>query len=380
MKYPASLLPLILALGCSSDPEAGTAPEQQTIPVVEIQTGRQITFQEYPASITGLSTVEIRPQVSGILEHVYVDEGAKVEKGQLLFKIDAKPYIEQLNQAKASLQAAEANAEHTQLEVEKMSRLTENKLLADFQLKTAVAAHKVALANLEQAKADLATAQINLDYTTIKAPVSGYIGRLFKKHGSLVGPTDAEALTQLSDVHELHVYFALAERDFVAFRNRFEGNSLEDKLSHVPPVSLVLSDNSEYPDMGKIDMVDGQFDRNTGAITLRATFPNEHGLLRAGNTGKIRISMHHDSALLVPQSATVELQDKIFVYAVDDSNKVVKQPIAVIGKSGPNYLINDGLAAGDRIVSKGMDYLQEGQTIVPQEVTADSIRRTALKN
>ncbi|MBK1440023.1 efflux RND transporter periplasmic adaptor subunit [Parapedobacter sp. ISTM3] len=378
MKHSITLISLLVALGCDGDRQSGPESTLQAVPVVEIKTGQQVTFQEYPASITGLSTVEIRPQVSGILERVYVDEGAKVEKGQLLFKIDAKPYIEQVNQAKASLQAAEANVEHTQLEVEKMSRLTENKLLADFQLKTAIAAHKVALANLEQAKADLATAQINLDYTTIKAPISGYIGRLFKKHGSLVAPTDAEALTQLSDVHELHVYFSLAERDFASFRNRFEGLSLEDKLSNVPPVSLVLSDNSIYPHVGKIDMVDGQFDRNTGAITLRATFPNEHGLLRSGNTGKIRLSMLHDNALIVPQSATVELQDKIFVYAVDDSNKVVKRPIAVAGKTGPNYLVSAGLAAGDRIVSKGMDYLQEGQTILPQNASADSVKRTAL--
>ncbi|WP_257668857.1 efflux RND transporter periplasmic adaptor subunit [Parapedobacter tibetensis] len=378
MKQLLLLLPLFI-YGCSHDQHsADTGPTAQTLPVVEITAGQQTTFQEYPAAITGLDNVEIRPQVDGILDRVFIDEGAKVVKGQALFKINDRPFREQLNLAKAGLQAAEAAVENTQLEVEKMTRLSENKVFSDFQLKTATAAHKVALANLEQAKANLANAQINLDYTVVKAPINGYIGRLLKKQGSLVSPADPDPLTQLSDVHELHVYFSLGESDFATFRSKYEGNTLEDKLQHIPPVELLLSDNSVYGSLGKIDMVDGQFDKNTGAITLRATFPNEHGLLRSGNTGKIRLSMQHQDALLVPQSATIELQDKIFVYALDDSNKVAKQPITVIGKSGPNYLVKDGLVAGDRIVSKGMDHLQEGELIIPEKTVKDSINRTAL--
>lgn len=381
MKTHTSWLALLLAafaLSCTTLPGADNSSAPQAVPVVTLKASTETTYQEYPAAITGLSTVEIRPQVAGILERVYVDEGTFVREGQPLFKIDDRPFTEQLNQANANLQAAEAAVESAKLEVEKMSRLTEQKMLSDFQLKTAQAAHKAALAQLEQAKAQVASARINVGYTTIKAPVSGYIGRLLRKQGSLVSPTDPDALTQLSDVRQLHVYFSLAERDFIRFRDQYTGNSLEEKLANVPPVHLILPDNSVYQSPGKIDMVDGQFDPNTGAITLRATFPNENGLLRAGNTGKIRLGLKHREAILVPQSATVELQDKIFVYALDDSNKVAKQPISIIAKSGPNYLIRHGLRSGDRIVVKGMDYLQDGQVINPQPLSADSIKRIAF--
>lgn len=137
----------------------------------------------------------------------------------------------------------------------------------------------------------------------------------------------------------------------------------------MPPVSLILADNNAYTQTGKIDMVDGQFDKNTGAITLRATFPNANGTLRSGNTGRIRLGIQHDDAILVPQSATIEMQDKVFVFTVDKQNKVTKAPITIIGKSGANYLIKDGVKSGDQIVLSGIDKLQEGQAIQPEKTT-----------
>jgi len=183
----------------------------------------------------------------------------------------------------------------------------------------------------------------------------------------LVSPADPLALASLSDIHEVHVYFSLGETDFINFKEHYAGKTLEEKLKSLPPVSLVLADNSEHTQTGRIDMVDGQFDRNTGAITLRATFPNADGLIRSGNTGKVRLGLFHDASILVPQIATVEVQDKVFVYALIDSNKVTKRPIAIIGKSGADYLIKDGLKAGDRIVASGLDHLQEGMIIVPEK-------------
>jgi membrane fusion protein (multidrug efflux system) len=246
--------------------------------------------------------------------------------------------------------------------------------VSDYQLKTAVAASQIAKANIESAKANVATAKINLGYTTISAPVAGYIGRLLKKQGSLVSPQDAEALTQLSDVHNVHVYFSLGEKDFVGFKEEYAGQTLKDKLNHLPAVALLLADNSEYPLKGKIDMIDGQFDKTTGAITVRASFPNAQGLLRSGNTGKIRLSLNHNDALTVPESATVEMQDKVFVFALADSNKVKKVAITIDGKDGENYVIKDGLKAGDQIVLSGMDHLQEGAKIVPQKA-ADKVAK-----
>jgi membrane fusion protein (multidrug efflux system) len=272
-----------------------------------------------------------------------------------------------LNNALASQHAAEAAMANAQLEVDKLTPLVQNKVVSDYQLKTAKSAYDAAKANTEQAKANVATAQINLGYTLIKAPVSGYIGLLQKKQGSLVGPTDVAELTELSDVHNVHVYFSLGEKDFVTFKEQYPGQTLNDKLKNIPSVDLLLADNTTYATKGKIDMIDGQFDKTTGAITVRASFPNAQGLLRSGNTGKIRLSLQHNDALIVPVSATVEMQDKVFVFAVADSNKVKKQSLEIVGKSGDNYLVKSGVKVGDQIVLSGMDHLQEGMVISPQK-------------
>ena len=357
----------ILLYGCAQKQEAPTTPPPPTLPVVEITSGQATTYQEYPASIEGKVNVEIRPQVDGYLDKVFVDEGAYVKAGQPLFKINDNPYREQLNNAKANLSAAQASIINTQLEIDKLTPLVANKVISDFQLKAAKAANSVAIANAEQAKAVVGSAQINVGYTNIKAPVSGFIGRLPKKNGSLVSRADVEPLTQLSDVQEVHVYFSLGEADFIKFKAQYDGATLNDKLKKLEPISLLLADQTVYPKQGKVDMIDGQFDKNTGAITLRATFANAQGLLRSGNTGKVRLSLQHEAAVLVPQSATLELQDKVFVYAVAEGNKVKKLPITIIGKSGNNYLIKDGLKAGDKIVFAGLDILQEGTVITPEK-------------
>ena len=357
------LIAITLLYSCSSQPQTASAPPPPALPVASIITGTDTTYQEYPASIEGAVNVEIRPQVSGSLDKVFVDEGAFVSQGQPIFKINDLPYRAALNNALASQHAMEAAVANAQLEIDKLTPLVQNKVVSDYQLKTAKAAYDVA-------KANVSTAQINLGYTTIKAPVSGYIGRLLKKQGSLVAPADVDALTLLSDVHNVHVYFSLGEKDFVNFKEQYPGETLKDKLKQLPPVTLLLADDSEFGKQGSIDMIDGQFDKNTGAITLRATFANAQGLLRSGNTGRIRLSLQHKNALMVPQSATVEMQDKTFVFAVADSNKVKKLPITIIGKSGDNYLVKDGVKAGDLIVLSGIDHLQEGEVIVPQKTSA----------
>lgn len=372
------ILALVLS-SCADKSQAPAAPAPPLLPVLAITSENTTTDAEYPASIQGTVDVEIRPQVSGNLERVYVDEGAYVNKGQTLFKINERPFREQLNNALASLHAYEAALINANLEVDKLTPLVQNKVVSDYQLKTAKASQKIAAANIEQAKAMVGSAKINLGYTNVTAPVSGYIGRLPKKQGSLVSATDIEPLTNLSDVHEVYAYFSLGETDFINFKAQYAGNSLGDKLKKLPPVTLVLADNNAYPQTGKIDMVDGQFDKTTGAITLRATFPNTGGTLRSGNTGKIRLGLQHDDAVLVPQSATVEMQDKVFVFTVNKENKVAKMPITVIGKSGTNYLIKDGVKSGDQIVLSGIDKLQEGQVIQPEKSTPSKVAQIINK-
>ncbi|GGI25185.1 efflux RND transporter periplasmic adaptor subunit [Pedobacter mendelii] len=360
----------IILVSCKSSPDqSAAAPPPPVLPVSLVNESSETTFIEYPASIQGAVDIDVRPQVSGYLQSVLVDEGAYVSAGQTLFKINENPYREALNNAKASLHASEAAISNAQLEVDKLTPLVQNKVVSEFQLKTAKTAYKIAQANSEQAKASVASAQINLGYTSVKATVSGYIGRIPKKQGSLVSPTDQIPLTQLSDIHEVHVYFALAENDFNSFNANYPGKTPADRIKHLPAVELVLADNSIYPIKGKIDMIDGQFDKNTGAITLRASFPNTSGTLRSGNTGKLRLGLKHDDAILIPQSATVEMQDKVFVFALNKGNKVTKMPITIIGKSGNNYLVKDGVKSGDQIVLSGLDRLQEGQVITPEKST-----------
>ncbi|KQB37958.1 RND family efflux transporter, MFP subunit [Flavobacterium daejeonense] len=365
------ILSAIFFISCADKNAAPPPSAAPQLPVLSITKEDVTTETEYPASIQGAVDVEIRPQVSGNLERVLVDEGAYVNKGQVLFKINERPFREQLNNALANLHAAEAALINAQLEVDKLNPLVQNKVVSDYQLKTAKASQKIAVANIEQAKAMVASAKINLGYTNITAPVSGYIGRLPKKQGSLVSAADIEPLTKLSDVHEVFAYFSLGETDFIKFKTQYAGNTIGDKIKNLPPVTLILADNNAYGKTGKIDMVDGQFDKTTGAITLRATFPNANGTLRSGNTGKIRLGINHDNVILVPQSATVEMQDKVFVFTLNKENKVNKMPITIVGKSETNYLISEGIKYGDQIVLSGIDKLQEGQVIQPQKAAKE---------
>jgi membrane fusion protein (multidrug efflux system) len=368
MKRLAVFISLALLLGCSSPPPPPVG--LQALPVLEVGSGAVTTYRDYPASMDGIVDVEIRPQVSGILQRVYVDEGNYVHAGDALFKIDAAPYQEKLNNAVASLHAAEGSLANAQIEVDKLTPLVDNKIVADIQLKTAISSRDVAIANIEQAKAEIATAKINLGYTLIPAPVSGFIGRLPRKQGNLVTPGDVAAMTTLSDVHEIHAYFAMGEDDFIRFKNLYPGATLAEKIKQLPPVELILADDSAYPEKGKIELIDGQFDKNTGAITFRANFPNKNGLLRAGNTGKVRLGLDLANQVIVPQAATLELQEKTFVFLLGDSNRVSKQPIGIAGKSGTNYLVNEGLKPGDRIVFRGFEHLHEGDVIQPEKMKA----------
>lgn len=377
MKRLITVIVFIIATGlliysCAKS-NGAPAPAQQevAVPVLAINSGNAVTYSEYPVTVEGRTNVEIRPQVDGYLDKVFVDEGAYVSAGQPLFKINDHRYAEALNNAQGALNAAEAALINAKLEVEKMAPLVEGKVVAEYQLKSARASLKIAEANKKQAQAAVASARINLGYTLVKAPVAGYITRLPKKQGSLVSAADPMPLTELSDIAEVHAYFSLSESDFITFREKNAGKTLSDKISNLPPVTLVLPNGTAYEQTGRIDMVNGQFDKTTGAITLRASFPNAQGLLRSGNTGRVKLGITHGNTVTIPQAATLEVQDKIFVYTVDKANKVAKVPVTIFGKSGTHYLVKDGLKAGDRIVYKGFEGLQDGTVVKPEAVTAE---------
>lgn len=357
----------------STSGSEGMSFPPQSLPVITLQQHTATSFQEFNATVEGSKDIEIRPQVDGILEKIYVDEGAYVKKGQPLFYINSRIYQEQVNTAKANLSTAKANLAQAQINVSKLTPLVQNNVISEVQLKTAEAAYDAAAAGVSQAQAMVQQAQINAGYTLIKAPVEGYIGRIPFKIGSLIGTATAEALTVLSETKDIHAYFSLSEKDFLQFRDQFPGNTIQEKIKNMPPVELLLADNSVYPQKGNVQLVSGQFDNSMGAISFRAGFKNSDGVLRSGITGKIRIPQLLDSSLAVPQESTFELQDKVFVFAMTDSNKVSGVPISVAGKSGNYYLVNGGVKAGDKIVYTGLDRLRDGMAIQPQPMSMDSL-------
>lgn len=357
----------------ASSGNTGWSTPTPTLPVVTVTNRATTTYQDYPASLEGKVNVEIRPQVDGYLEKIFVDEGAYVKAGQTLFAINDRPYQEALANANASLQAALANQDKAQLEVDRLSPLVKNNVVSDVQLKTAEAGLQTARANVSQARAMVSNAQINAGYAYIKAPVNGYIGRIPHKIGSLVGRGESLPLTMLSDVKEVYAYFSMSEIDFLKFKEQVPGNSLEEKLKKLPPVELVMADGTLYPEKGNIGTVEGQFDKTMGTITFRATFPNAAGLLRSGNSGRVRIPREHSDVLIVPQESTFELQDKVLVFVVSDSNKVVSRPISVDGQNSHYYFVGKGLSSGEKIVFSGLSRLRDGAVINPQPVSLDSL-------
>jgi membrane fusion protein (multidrug efflux system) len=376
----ALLIFIVYSCNESAASNATNAMPPPQLPVLKIEAAPATTYQLFPASIQGKVNVEIRPQVDGYLQKMYVDEGAYVKAGQPLFKINDAPYVEELNNAKASLQSAQASLERAKVELDRLTPLVENNVISDVQLKTAKANYDAAKASVSQNKAIVSAAEISVGYTLIKAPVNGYIGKIPYKTGALVGKSVIDPLTVLSDVSEVYAYFSLSENDYIAFKDQYEGNSIEEELQHVPPVELVLANDSIYTSKGKIQTVEGQFDATTGSISLRAAFPNASGVLRTGNTGKIKIPKLYTSALVVPQEATYEIQDKVFVYVVNDSNKVSGTPIGISGKTANYYFVDKGLVSNNKIVFSGLGNLQDGMTITPQLMSTDSLLKARPLN
>lgn len=359
----------IFITSCSSKKDN---QQQEQIPPQEVYTakltkGKAIFESQYATAIEAISSVEIRPQVSGYLQKIFVEEGAYVTKGQSLFQIDNRIYLQQLNSARANLASVKAKLISAQLELNRKKELEKTKMVSSIQVQEADAMYKAALAAIASAESAVELAKINLEFSTIKAPVSGYLGRFNYRLGSLLSPSNALAITQLNDNQRVYAYFSLSENDFVGFNKNLKGNSVKEKLENSENVQLLLASQELYETKGKIDAIEGHFNKSTGAITLRAVFDNPKGFLRTGNTGKIILKSFLNDALLLPISATVSIQDKIYAYTFDKENKAQQVLLNVIGKSGTNYVISDGLKEGQNYITTGFARLQNGSPIVVKE-------------
>lgn len=318
----------------------------------------------YPATIKGVQDVEIRPKVSGFITKVNVHEGQRVTAGQLLFVIDNETYQAQVRQAKAAVSTAKAQLETSRLTLENSKELHKNNVIGDFELATARNNFATAEAALMQAKASLASAQEMLNYCYVKSPVSGVVGTLPYKAGTLVSAGGGEPLTTVSDISSMEVYFSVTEKDMLGMTKGKGG--INEAIKNYPPVTLRLADGTVYDHKGTVVKASGVIDEATGTITLIARFVNPDNMLRSGGAGQVVVADSSQAAVVIPQEAAAEIQNKIFVYLVGKDNKVKYSEIKVLPQNdGNNYIVVEGMKAGDRYVAKGIASLKDGMQIKP---------------
>jgi membrane fusion protein, multidrug efflux system len=374
---PAVILAVLISSCGDKNKQAAGDQTAQVLDykVVKLQPRQATLNVDYPASIQGQQNIEIRPKVDGYVERIYVDEGSVVTKGQLLFKINAPQYEQEVRTAEAGIKTAEADLALAKMQLNKVKPLVEKDIISHYELESAEYTQQSKAAALAQAKAALVNAKVNLGYTTITSPVNGVIGALPYKLGSLVTSSTTDPLTTVYNTSNVYVYFALNEKQLLDFsRDSINKTSFKTKLSKLPPVSLILPDGSTYEHEGKVETVNGLINTATGAANVRADFANPRGLIRSGSSAVVRIPNVVKSALLVPESATYELQDKRFVYVVDDQHKIKNVAIKVMDNTaGQFYVVTDGLKAGDKIVLESSGNLPDGTEIKPNEVSAGSV-------
>jgi membrane fusion protein (multidrug efflux system) len=306
--------------------------------------------------------VEVKSQVSGYLDGIYVKEGEYVQKGQPLFKINSDGYTEQVNSSKATLDAAIAARNNANLEIEKLKPLVAGKVVSEMQLKTAEANYESAVAQVTQARANLASSKINASFCIIKAPVSGYIGRIPNRIGNLVSSADAVPLTTLSEIDKVYVYFTLSESDFINYLRDAATNKYADE------VELIMANGAVYDHKGKLEIASGNIDRTTGSIAMKATFINPNKQLRSGGSARVILKKHLQGVITVPMSCVKDIQDKYFVFMLKGKDKVTMQPIEIVGQTGNDFIVGRGLQVGERVALNGIDLLNENVTISPMVI------------
>lgn len=355
---------LVILCGCGSKKTPGQQQEQAVAAeLILLNPENTVIENTYPAKLEGKVNVEIRPQVSGYIDKIHIDEGAYVKAGQALFTINASVYREQKNTSQAALEMARAQLATAKLDMDKYTVLTEKKVVADFSYQKAKAAYASASAAVKQQQALVAAADLNLGFTVVKAPVSGFVGRIPKRLGALVSPSDAQALTIVSQVDQVYAYFSMPESEMLRINETREGSTLLQKLQTFKAIGLQMANGKLYEHSGKIDMMDGQFDAGTGAVTLRATFANPQLLLRSGNTGRVVLRADQSNVFRIPVLATYEMQDKIFVGLLDAQNRVNRVALEDYIKSEDYYIVSTGFKAGDRIIARELASIPEKSLI-----------------
>ena len=359
-----ALFALLIIASCGKKEEQQMpAPTAAPFPVQTVTLQDAVVYQEYTANLEGQQNVEIRPKVNGFIQKIYVDEGQVVRKGQILFKLETQTLNQDASAAKAMIQAA-------QVEVDRLKPLVDRKIISNVQLETAKA-------KLAQAKSAYGSIASNIGFGTIVSPVNGVIGSLPFREGSLVNSASEMPLTTVSDTKIVRAYFSMNEKQLLFFNKTFKGGSTAEKLKSVPEVSLLLVDDSEYDQKGKVVTMNGLVNPTTGTTQFRAEFKNPEGILRSGSSGIIRMPILQKDVMLVPQNAVFEVQGKQMIFVVGEGNKVQSKIIVTNGTSDLNFIVTEGLSEGDVVVVEGASKLKNDTEIVPQQKKETNSTETA---
>ena len=353
------ILLAVLLVACGGNQDMQDAPSEY--PVMSVSRSSIETTESYPATIQGRQVVELYPQVSGTISRLLVKEGERVKQGQVLFIIDQVPYQAALRTATANVNAAQVQVDVAQLDYDSKMILFNEQVVSEYDLAMANNTLAIAKAGLEQAKAQETNARNDLSYTEVKSPCNGVVGTLPYRVGALVSPSFQQPLTTISDTEQMYVYFSLTEREVVS-RMQQQG-SFDKVVEAFPAVYIQMANGENYSLQGKVESISGVVEKSTGALSARAVFPNPNGILLTGSTGRIIVPQTHKDVIVIPQTATYEIMDKIYVYKVVDG--VAQSAIITVNalSDGLNYIVLSGLNDGDRIIAEGAGYVREGMEI-----------------
>jgi len=374
MKKSATMLSAItLAAGVLTSCGGQQAPQQQApqVAVMSVAESSADLEESFPATLKGKTDIDIRPQVTGFITKVHVDEGQRVHKGQVLFTLDQVQFRAAVEQAEAAVNVARTAVSNAQLTADNKRTLLDKNIISQYEWQLADNQLQTAKAQLAEAQAALVTARKNLAYTVVTAPSNGVVGTIPSREGSLASPSSQLPLTTISDNSEIYAYFSLTEKDIITMTGN-GAKSLDEAIKEMPQVQLMLADGSIYGQSGTVTTISGVINSSTGAASVRAKFDNPSGMLRSGATGQVIIPRHFDNVIMIPQKATNELQDRRFAYVVNDSNKVVATPVTVATiNDGKSFVVTSGLKPGDKIAVEGVGIVvRDGVVITPVDAAA----------
>ena len=355
-----AVLSILTLAGCKGGQNVSTKQDSYYETLSVSLSDRTLTTG-YAASISGVQTVEIRPQVSGMITDILIEEGESVRKGQVLFIIDQTPYKAAYEIAVANVKSAEASLSTAKLIYESNKKLYEQDVVSEFDLMTAQNDLTDAEARLTLCKAEEVNASNNLSYTEVRSPVNGVASMIPYRVGALVNSSIAQPLVTVSDDSKVYAYFSMAENQMLDMVQQY--GSLKAAMKQMPEVELMMSNGDLYPQTGKINAISGTISESTGSVSIRAVFDNRNHLLRNGGSGTIIIPMFLKDCIVIPQAATFELQDRVFVYKVIDGKASATEIQIAPQNNGKEYIVNKGLEVGDIIVAEGAGLIKEGTVI-----------------